>query len=196
MQEPSLLKSTIDDDFIGVFETNHPALPAEDIYNYLNNNGLILERSQGQEEIRDEQAFLNRVAPRYFNDRLIAPVYQAYSRLCELALERYFHRFPILKNRRYQHLNCKFQQTKPGEGYHAWHFENSGDTPYRKLVSMLYLNSVTEGGETEFLYQKRRIKPQQGRLLVFPAGFTHTHRGNPPLSGNKYILTSWVEEFP
>ena len=61
---------------------------------------------------------------------------------------------------------------------------------------MLYLNSVTEGGETEFLYQKRRIKPQQGRLLIFPAGFTHTHRGNPPLSGNKYILTSWVEEFP
>ena len=58
---------------------------------------------------------------------------------------------------------------------------------------MLYLNSVTEGGETEFLYQKRRIKPQQGRLVIFPAGFTHTHRGNPPLSGDKYILTSWVE---
>ena len=76
MQEPSLLKSTINDDFIGIFKTNHPALPAEDIYNYLSNNGLILERSQGQEEIRDEQAFLNRVALRYFNDRLIAPVYQ------------------------------------------------------------------------------------------------------------------------
>ena len=196
MQEPTILKSTIDDDFIGTFETNHPALPAEEIFNYLTKNGLILERSQGQEEARDQQALLNRVAPRFFNDRLIAPIYQAYSRLCELALERYFDRFPILKNGRYLHLNCKFQRSRPGEGYHAWHFENNGDVPYRKLVTMLYLNSVTEGGETEFLYQKRRIKPQQGRLVIFPAGFTHTHRGNPPLSGDKYILTSWVEEFP
>ena len=196
MQEPTILKSTIDDDFIGIFETNHPALPAEEIFNYLTQNGLILERNQGQEEARDQQALLNRVAPRYFNDRLIAPVYKAYSRLCELALERYFDHFPILKNGRYLHLNCKFQCSRPGEGYHAWHFENNGDVPYRKLVTMLYLNSVTEGGETEFLYQKRRIKPQQGRLVIFPAGFTHTHRGNPPLSGDKYILTSWVEEFP
>ena len=90
MQEPTILKSTIDDDFIGIFETNHPVLPAEEIFSYLTNNGLILERNQGQEEVRDQQALLNRVAPRYFNDRLVAPVYQAYSRLCELALERYF----------------------------------------------------------------------------------------------------------
>ena len=68
MQEPIILKSTIDDDFIGSFETNHPALPAEDIYHYLCYNGLILERSQGEEAVRDEQAFLNRVAPRYFTD--------------------------------------------------------------------------------------------------------------------------------
>jgi len=61
---------------------------------------------------------------------------------------------------------------------------------------MLYLNTVSEGGETEFLYLHRRIKPLQGRLLIFPASFTHTHRGNPPLSGDKYILTSWLEEFP
>jgi hypothetical protein len=68
--------------------------------------------------------------------------------------------------------------------------------PYRKLVTMLYLNTVEEGGETEFLYLHRRIQPVQGRLLIFPAGFTHTHRGNPPLRGEKYILTSWLEEFP
>jgi hypothetical protein len=58
---------------------------------------------------------------------------------------------------------------------------------------MLYLNDVEEGGETEFLYLKKRIKPQQNRLLIWPAGFTHTHRGNPPLSNNKYIITGWVE---
>tara|TARA_R110000868_G_scaffold16539_1_gene73910 strand:+ start:347 stop:526 length:180 start_codon:yes stop_codon:yes gene_type:complete len=58
---------------------------------------------------------------------------------------------------------------------------------------MLYLNDVEEGGETELLYQSRRIKPQKGTLTMFPASFTHTHRGNPPLSNDKYIVTGWVE---
>ena len=196
MQEPAILKHTISKDFIGCFETNHPATPLDQYFDYLQTNGLIVERSQGQEEVRDQQALLNRVAPRYFNDRLIAPMYRAYSQLCDLALKHYFERYPILKQGRYVHLNCKFQRTKPGEGYHTWHYENSGDSRYRKLVTMLYLNDVEEGGETEFLYLHRRVQPRQGRLLIFPAGFTHTHRGNPPLSGDKFILTSWLEEFP
>ena len=196
MQEPAILKHTISKDFIGCFETNHPATPLDQYFDYLQTNGLIVERSQGQEEVRDQQALLNRVAPRYFNDRLIAPMYRAYSQLCDLALKHYFERYPILKQGRYVHLNCKFQRTKPGEGYHTWHYENSGDSRYRKLVTMLYLNDVEEGGETEFLYLHRRVQPRQGRILIFPAGFTHTHRGNPPLSGDKFILTSWLEEFP
>ncbi len=196
MQEPAILKHTISEDFIGCFETNHPATPLDQYFDYLQTNGLIVERSQGQEEVRDQQALLNRVAPRFFNDRLIAPMYRAYSQLCDLALKHYFERYPILKQGRYVHLNCKFQRTKPGEGYHTWHYENSGDSRYRKLVTMLYLNDVEEGGETEFLYLHRRVQPRQGRILIFPAGFTHTHRGNPPLSGDKFILTSWLEEFP
>jgi len=196
MQEPAILKHTISEDFIGCFETNHPATPLDQYFDYLQTNGLIVERSQGQEEVRDQQALLNRVAPRFFNDRLIAPMYRAYSQLCDLALQHYFERYPILKQGRYVHLNCKFQRTKPGEGYHTWHYENSGDSRYRKLVTMLYLNDVEEGGETEILYLHRRVQPRQGRILIFPAGFTHTHRGNPPLSGDKFILTSWLEEFP
>jgi len=43
------------------------------------------------------------------------------------------------------------------------------------------------------LYQKRRVKPEQGTICIFPAGFTHVHRGNPPLSGDKYIATGWYE---
>ena len=57
---------------------------------------------------------------------------------------------------------------------------------------MIYLNDVEEGGETEFLYQKIRIKPKSNMGLIWPGGFTHTHRGNPPLSGTKYILTGWI----
>jgi hypothetical protein len=61
------------------------------------------------------------------------------------------------------------------------------------MVPMLYLNDVEEGGETEFLYQSMRISPKQGTLVLFPAAFTHTHRGNPPLKGDKYFITSWIQ---
>lgn len=196
MQEPTILEHNIDADFIGCFETNHQPNSLEQFFAYLDRNGLIVERQQGREEVRDQQALLNRVAPRFYSDRLIAPMYQHYSTLCDQALKLYFDRYPILKSGRYFHLNCKFQRTRPGEGFHEWHYENSSDNAYRKLVTMLYLNDVEEGGETEFLYLHRRITPRRGRLLIFPAGFTHTHRGNPPLRGDKYILTSWLEEFP
>jgi len=58
---------------------------------------------------------------------------------------------------------------------------------------MLYLNDNFEGGETEFIYQKDRIKPRKNRLLIWPAAYTHVHRGNPPINGDKYIITGWVE---
>lgn len=87
----------------------------------------------------------------------------------------------------------KGQITKPGEGYHVWHCEAMDmQSSVRLLSYILYLNDIDEGGETEFLYYKKRIKPKAGTLLVFPAYFTHTHRGNTNLSDkDKVILTGW-----
>lgn len=88
----------------------------------------------------------------------------------------------------------RIQKTQRGEGYHQWHYEADGVDRCRRVTAwMLYLNSVDQGGETEFLYQHTRIEPVQGRLLIWPAGYTHVHRGNPPLEGVKYILTGWCE---
>ena len=58
-------------------------------------------------------------------------------------------------------------------------------------VVQIYLNEEFEGGETEFLYFNQRIKPKLGRLIIFPCAFTHTHRGNPPIGGTKYIASTW-----
>ena len=58
------------------------------------------------------------------------------------------------------------------------------------MAWMVYLNDVEEGGETEFLYQKRKVKPKKGTILIWPGGYTHLHRGNPPMS-DKYIATGW-----
>jgi hypothetical protein len=86
----------------------------------------------------------------------------------------------------------KIQKTEPCQGYHVWHSERS-TTPEndRFLAWMLYLNDVEEGGETEFFYYGKRFKPTSGTVLIWPAGFTHAHRGNPPISGTKYIATGW-----
>lgn len=94
----------------------------------------------------------------------------------------------------YHIYEMKIQKTKVGGGYHVWHYENSHQSVLRRvLVYCLYLNDVEEGGETEFLYQGRRIKPKKGTLMIFPAYFTHTHRGNPPISNEKYLLNGWIE---
>lgn len=86
---------------------------------------------------------------------------------------------------------------KGSGGYHHWHSEiypqnATCDSLHRVLLWMFYLNDVEQGGETEFLYQDRRIAPKKGRLVIAPAGFTHTHRGNVATSGDKFIATSWI----
>jgi hypothetical protein len=82
-------------------------------------------------------------------------------------------------------------------GYYYWHSEiyprdPNAETLHRVLLFMFYLNDVEKGGETEFLYQNRKLKPTSGTMVIAPAGFTHTHRGNVPESHDKYILTSWI----
>lgn len=91
--------------------------------------------------------------------------------------------------------NIKIQKTSIGGGYHGWHSEYDGsiDGHNRVLSWILYLNDVPEGGETEFLHQSLRIKPKTGTFVIWPAYFTHLHRGNPPISNEKYIMTGWVE---
>ena len=90
--------------------------------------------------------------------------------------------------------SVKLQRYRPSQGYHAWHCDNgNSEASRRMMVVMLYLNTVDSGGETELLYQSQRIVPKEGTLVFFPAGWTHTHRGNPPLNGNKYILNTWLE---
>ena len=88
----------------------------------------------------------------------------------------------------------KIQKTLPTEGYHVWHIEHGKGfhNEARAFVFSIYLNDVEDGGETEFLHFSKRVKPKTGRIVIWPAGFPYVHRGNPPLSGEKYILTSWM----
>jgi len=93
-----------------------------------------------------------------------------------------------------QYTVLKIQKTLPTEGYHVWHIEHQKgfNNEARALVFSIYLNDVEDGGETEFLHFSKRVKPKTGRIVIWPSGFPYLHRGNPPLSGEKYLLTSWL----
>ena len=87
----------------------------------------------------------------------------------------------------------KLQKTEPRGGFHKWHCEAARvETAKRVLAWTLYLNDIPEGeGETEFVWQGVRIVPKAGNFAIWPAAFTHVHRGNPVYSCDKYIATGW-----
>ncbi len=67
----------------------------------------------------------------------------------------------------------------------------------RFLVAFFYLNDVEEGGETGFKYNRNqesllKVKPETGKLLMFPPFWTHPHIGYPPISGTKYIIGTYL----
>ena len=109
--------------------------------------------------------------------------------------DEYTNKYSVLKDSKISGTAMKMQRTAPGGGYHVWHSEQgNGVHADRALVYMLYLNTLDldAAGETEFLYQQRRIQPHENTMILWPAPFTHAHRGN-TVFGNqsKYIVTGW-----
>ena len=107
-------------------------------------------------------------------------------------VDEYLQAFQVLGQRKFLLHDIKLKQIPAGGGFHAWNYETGAlEVAARQFVVQLYLNDDFDGGETEFLYQQRREEAVAGDVIIFPASFTHTHRGNPPLGGTKYIATSW-----
>lgn len=72
------------------------------------------------------------------------------------------------------------------------HFDSVGEVANRYLVYLWYLNDVAEGGETEFSRLGIKVRPHAGRLLMFPPYWMYQHAGRPPVSGEKYILSTYL----
>ncbi len=93
----------------------------------------------------------------------------------------------------FKDVGYAIQRTNPDEYYH-WHIDGgSHQFSDRQLVAIWYLNDVNgPGGETEFINQNVKIKPEIGKLILFPPFWTHEHRGVKLQKGVKYIATTWV----
>tara|TARA_R100001443_G_C3284825_1_gene161309 strand:- start:37 stop:648 length:612 start_codon:yes stop_codon:yes gene_type:complete len=125
------------------------------------------------------------------------------------ALYEYKKQYPFL-DEIFQWRICdryKIQRYLPNEGYFGLHCENDGTpikglTPStnfyvtkRMLVWMIYLNDVTDDGYTEFPTQNKLIQPKTGDIIIWPAFWTHPHRGIVSKTQRKYIMTGWYSHF-
>ena len=159
---------------------------------------LIKKNTKGIRDARGIYAPGSRRDVSYFADLEDADFAQPLRGLINDCAREYMTEYPNLSN--HYHLSnrsLKIQKTPPHGGYHVWHHEHNYDNMCRVLVWTAYLNDIPEGeGETEFLYQGIKVQPKKGRVCLFPAAYTHLHRGNPPYSCDKYIATGWFLAQP
>lgn len=108
------------------------------------------------------------------------------------ALKHFREQYPFFQGP-FKDTGYHLQRYFAGEYYH-WHIDGgSHDFSDRQLVALWYLNDVDgPGGETEFLYQGVKVKPEQGKLVLFPPFWTHEHRAVMLEAGVKYIATTWL----
>ena len=84
------------------------------------------------------------------------------------------------------------QRYQPGNSYPGEHMEHGNVDPDQRriLAWMIYLNDVPDGG-TQFLDQETTLKAVEGRVVIWPAYWTHTHRSQVSHTQTKYIATGW-----
>jgi hypothetical protein len=186
-------------DFIGMYRDFNPDGFCSHIIDEFerllsSGSGSTRQEAEGSTKTRkdDYHHFLNMKhnAMSPFNDIAVLDIFWNGLQNC---FDEYANEYDILKDYNLKCTSVKMQKTNPGAGYHLWHCEQGRDeASSRCLVYSLYLNDIDDAGETEFLYQKLRIAPKENSMIIWPAAFTHTHRGN-VVHGNKskYIITGW-----
>jgi len=90
--------------------------------------------------------------------------------------------------------NIQIQKYTKSKGRYIYHNDFTCDwntKKFRVITFLWYLNTIENGGETEF-WTTHKVKPEAGKLLLFPATWTYPHRGMIPVSDNKYIMTGWI----
>lgn len=88
------------------------------------------------------------------------------------------------------------QKYEPGGHYNLTHCERGSlQSMHRVFAWMTYLNDVEDGGETYFDHFNLKVKPTIGKTLIWPAEWTHAHRGELLKKGQKFIITGWMQ-FP
>jgi len=194
------------DNFVGIFTDVYCddfCQDAIDLFERAKDQGFTMDRNKSEgvnAHFKDDDQLMAQtpIVDEFIDGELIDPGNKVFLEIFwEEIYPAYASKYSVLSDAANHRIYFnKLQKTIAGGGYHPWHFEAMNRAYCQRVMTyILYLNDLPEdaGGETEFLYLSKRIKPEKGKLLLFPGSYTHTHRGNPPLSGEKYIMTGWVE---
>ena len=172
-----LLDSSICDDLITLFKNSK--------------NKSVAKTSRGVDKtIKDGID-----CPLYIEDVKKSIILQSYFKELNAMIEKYKTKYIFCNENHAQwglEESFNIQKYKPTQAYHSWHSEISGPiNSKRHLVWMTYLNDVKQGGETEWFYQKTKIKPKKGLTVIWPTNWVFTHKGHTAVDEDKYIFTGW-----
>ena len=151
------------------------------------NNQLVQTKLEGHREF--DEVNLNN-----FREQTLKMQLDVYKRF-DVILEKYkkdvkIHEKALPEKSAWEELRIK--RYKTGIGNFLDHVDAGDSISARRfLVFFVYLNDVVEGGETEFPTLDLTISPVCGTILIFPSLWTFLHRGNIPISNDKYILGSY-----
>jgi len=188
-------------EFIGIYDESVPEKLCKmfvENYEEAKKNQTIIDLT-----IENESGFVEKKSPHVKKDEiaLVAPLFstiypplpvKAYFEFLQECFKCYMKKYSIYFDGPIFNDLFKIHKVRKSEGFHQWHYEKSDSAHLERLMAyMTYLEVPKKGGETEFLHQSLRIDPVVGRTLIWPAGFTHMHRGNPPLDGEKMYITGW-----
>ena len=176
-------RPSVCDDLIALFKTR-PDLHVRGAVNTLAGERAVVTDFKHSEEM-------------LFPPGCVIPEFAAYLQELQKCLELYIRAYPFCDAYAPWTIleGTNVQYYPPGGGYKVWHTERNnatGLTAARHLVFMTYLNDVTDAGQTEFYFQKLLVRPERGLTLIWPADWTHTHRGIVSPTQDKYIITGWL----
>ncbi len=129
----------------------------------------------------------------YFYEFFSMKVTEAIIKELEKPITLYLNKFKFLSEKSLKiEEYCNLQKYIPGNSYTKEHCENSGEPNHlRNLAWMFYLNDINDEGGTFFPSQNLTLTPHAGDLYIWPAYWTHSHRGIPSKTEEKFILTGW-----
>ena len=196
MERVSIAKSNLNPDFIGSWIIKPTSL-CDDLIDYFEENkgkqkkGISLSGLNSKIKdsmditIKPKEILLpgNEIFKKYFDELF----------LCE---RDYVEQWPFINtvSQKFEIGPFNLQRYLPAIHFKNIHTERSGICSLHRIFAfMTYLNDVQEGGSTYFTHYDLEIKPRKGLTLLWPAEWTHAHRGNVLKEGSKYIITGWLD---
>jgi hypothetical protein len=179
--------------FIGIYENGLSKEECNNIIKFFENDLKDRVDSNGDTQFIKDKMERHDYQKFYQSNDTSNLIVSKINEVLEKCIQLYAEEFWIVKQLKATSLHIKLQKTPPRGGYHVWHCEADALIDSNRVLAWtIYLNDIPSGeGETEFLWQGLRIQPKAGTVSIFPAAFTHTHRGNPVYSCDKYIATGW-----